>query len=340
MSEKFVKETKEEKREEKSSLNIRTIAFLGLGAISVGATSFRDEIDLLLREITGPLAMRNVEDRVAKLSLDERIQYEKKSNMLIKKVGPNYLGTIVNREASSLEPKEVEIVEPTISGFEQTNQVTNEDMRKATSTSFFPQGWMKQFASIAYVHKVVSLGENIFQRGQNTLKDKGDEIVLFDMVMDHEETDAERLRYMKLWILLNVLQHETCHSNDWWTRAPRTFTDRIELLSRVIERTESDDAYSEHVVSDAQGFGVPYHSLYKSDDIRLQKIVYAEYFADICREYLSDQEDFKKRYPKDWAIVDEWIKKYDPEFNKRALPPGPFSRTYGTVVNEWKNVFN
>ncbi len=331
--------SKEGGEAESRSVPVRRLVFAGLGAVTVATSAlYHDERgDTYIDKGFDQLAQMNVADRVAQLSLDERLKYDAVSNILVQKVGVTKIGSIVNSEEDGRRREGEIFQEPEIIDFEQTGVITNEDVRKATSSDFFPQGWIQQVGSIVYINssnEMLVTGMN--KKGPGSERDT---ITFFKFTMPHSE-DRESMRYRMIGLMLGTLRHEVCHSNDWGTKSNRSFVDRIELLSNIIAQVESKDAYDGHPVLSDNHTYVPYHLSYGYANRAERMTAYQEYFADICRAYLSHPELFKQEYPKDWGIVDTWIKKTDPNFDTRKISPGPISGSTGELNDEWKKLFN
>ena len=95
-----------------------------------------------------------------------------------------------------------------------------------------------------------------------------------------------------------------------------------------------------NAASDFKETNKPYHLLKGYDSKEQKYTAYKEYFAEICAGYFSDPESFEKKHPKDYLIVDGWIRKVEPDFKPREAVGTAFSATTGEISPIWKKTFN
>ncbi len=323
---------------------VRDFVIGGLGVALVATSAmYKDETgNTLLEKGFDEIASKNVDARVAELSPDDRVAYNALSNILYVKVGAAGVGRIVNREqlANTQEYIGLEHV-PTISGFELTGIISNEDVQKTIGENFFPIGWVtNRINSIVYKPQKVVREGAITTLGQNFRGPQMDDIVFLDLKLSGVPSqETERVKYRTINMLLRTLRHEVCHSNDWETTQQRTFAERTSLLGKIIERVESDDSYNEHLVTNEEGDTKKYHLSFGYESKNERNLAYREYFADICEGYLRNPAQFQEMYPKDYEIIYSWIQKTDPNFALRTMPVDPYSPMTGEVLPEWKNIF-
>ena len=116
------------------------------------------------------------------------------------------------------------------------------------------------------------------------------------------------------------LTHELGHANDWCSDNETSLKDRMELLLAITDRLNSPDRYESSYV---ENIGISEKSMLEKyvafshnekyspeQEQRYNKAT--EYWAEICSVYFSsptmlNYEDFK--------LVDDWVKKNDPNFN-------------------------
>lgn len=108
----------------------------------------------------------------------------------------------------------------------------------------------------------------------------------------------------KKWVLERALFHEIGHLNDWMTNKFLTLTERLTLCKTIIGRVESPQRFKFHRVEKI-----------KNDDKKYELATKAlEYYGDIVSQYFINPDDLPEE---DKIIVEEIIKKNDPEYNER-----------------------
>jgi hypothetical protein len=230
-------------------------------------------------------------------------------------------------------------IKPAISGFDSTGLITDADIAKATSTLFFPQGWVDgKISSISYAPKEVFANGDLPTMAENIPNDKKSSIVFYKISTAPAVSGDEYKRYASLSLALSTLRHEICHSNDWLSTSKYSVIDRAELLASIALRTESADAYAGHQV-ETKGKVMPYHASFGNSEIYQRHTSYREYFADVCSAYFLNPVHFKEAHPKDFELVDSWVKKTDPDFKGRRLSESPYSDITGKINLTWKNIF-
>lgn len=109
-----------------------------------------------------------------------------------------------------------------------------------------------------------------------------------------------------MYELLEVYSHEIAHPNDWERDSQLSIPERAALLSQVTKRFISgDNLYPSHYVE----------SINNEDPSSQLYTQVTEYWAEVCRAYFSNPNGLRADHPDDFALVDGWIKKQDPDFN-------------------------
>ncbi len=339
MFEKFSAPKSQNKEQNSEYSNIRRLIISGLGAVTISTTAlYRDSNgDGVLEKAEDYIYKSILEDKTATLSSEERAAYELVAPKLLESVGVVGLVDIIQSEERAHHWQNKEKVPPIVEGFEEMGAISNEDIVAMTSSPrIFPSGWISgKISSISYASpnsgKDGLLGQNLRQPGVF------DEITIFN-IEPSGDFSGERGKYAMHGLVLKVLRHEVCHSNDWGTTTPQTFTERIDLLSDIINRAESNDPYRGHLVSNKETELVPYHTTYGNETRKERITSYKEYFADVCEAYLSNADELKDTYPEDYKIIDTWIQTTDKNFRQRLIS-GPFSQETGEILPEWKGLF-
>jgi len=120
-------------------------------------------------------------------------------------------------------------------------------------------------------------------------------------------------------ILTKLFNHELAHANDWETDLSLSSSDRYKLfiscyeglmLDRVSKRYEYPQKYLDN------------NQLYTA---------VKEYWAEICEEYFSNPRSMLKENPRDFYLVDEYVKKNDPKFDIFDRDRGIFDPNTGEI---------
>ena len=61
-----------------------------------------------------------------------------------------------------------------------------------------------------------------------------------------------------------------------------------------------------------------------------------EYWAQICAEYFESPKMFLENHPKDFQLVDTYVKKKDPSFDVFSKNRGAFNQTTGELKDIYK----
>lgn len=322
----------EKKTEEREHAPLKKVVIAGLGIIAF--TSFlKQNLEDSSTDKKGSSdaeAEEFLEERLTYVSETDNQSFASFKNHLVQRVGLKPIADLFVYEEEAKRPHQEKPKEIVVSGFEQSGIVSNNDVVKMMDVSF-PTSWLHR-----------SVTSVLFQPAA-VLKEKGQQYAYYDgqsgiviQAMDTAPTftEKESQRYATIGMLRETLAHEICHANDWRTKNPRTFLERVTLLKEIVDRVESKDPYEERKVE-----GITHHLLDGYADAASKNKSYREYFADICSKYILDPSGLNQTNPQDYRIVDEWVKKDDASFGEK-LPPGPFSPTTGKILPEWKNIFN
>lgn len=104
-----------------------------------------------------------------------------------------------------------------------------------------------------------------------------------------------------------IYAHESGHVN-WTGDASVKYEERVELLYAVAKRfLTGRDCYPSAYVQEINN-----PDPQKADFLRIQ-----EYWAEVCEAYFTDPDDLR-RHPEDFALVDTWVKKQDPDYEPYA----------------------
>ncbi len=192
-----------------------------------------------------------------------------------------------------------------ITGFEGTS--FESEAIKKIFTETYPEHWIRgDIDSIIYradasaeersMAGQYNLGEGWVKAGQARGKDTGPTSI--DLYL-HEQIDE----------LLSTANHEFMHANDWLRDNQMTIPERAELLTMVTKRfLQGENRYiTEYVqaINDSDSSAQLYNQV-------------TEYWAEIGGAYLSNPSWFQSEYPEDFALVDNWVKRKDPNYDVGA----------------------
>lgn len=108
--------------------------------------------------------------------------------------------------------------------------------------------------------------------------------------------------------------HEIAHLNDWETDRDLSLRERGELLARVLERMQSEKPFVS-IMDQLPGAKPYYQSIDLKDDQSERYLQAKEYWAQLCENYFAVPEWVQERYPEDYALVHEYVKRSDPSFD-------------------------
>lgn len=111
----------------------------------------------------------------------------------------------------------------------------------------------------------------------------------------------------KMLLLMNdCFAHELAHYHDWINNPNLTARERLEFLYQVLSRYGQPDAPS-----------YSYESKIKNEEDKFleQQLKIEEWWAESCDNYLNLPYFFIRRYPKEAALIERWLKIDRQEFD-------------------------
>ncbi len=166
----------------------------------------------------------------------------------------------------------------------------------------FPKGWGRtEVPVISYKDRRKKIPE------QYAMQEQGDDVwAQYNTVEKTITFFKPAASYMLYDNINDCLAHELGHANDWAADNETSLTDKMELLLAVSDRIKAEDRfqswYVEHI---GKKEGVQ-----EDQEIRYAKV--SEYWAEICAAYFKDPATLNV---KDFELVDNWVKKSDPDFD-------------------------
>jgi len=171
----------------------------------------------------------------------------------------------------------------------------------------YPKGWIQNEADTV---QMVELGEiEKLRQGKDNLEYAG-------TAQENDQTSLGKIR-LSVPELENgkdllptvdwTFSHEITHLNGGFKKMNLPFNERADLLVNVMKRVRSGN--------DFKGIGWDYINRKKTNPEQLAFYQAEEYFAHIGEYYFSFPDILKEESPEDFALIDEYVKKQDPNFD-------------------------
>jgi hypothetical protein len=216
---------------------------------------------------------------------------------------------------------------PNISGFEDLGVNSGMVEQLLSEDFFFPQNWIQgEIKEITYVDEVKKKQGGI---GIGRYTNSDNAIVFF---RKKAGKIPDEVREALPWFYKHNFAHESAHANDWETDKDLNIIERAELLTSVINRLNSENSYK----SPNSYQKDEYYEIYLDGTKTGNRHAAQEYWAEICKTYFSRPEYLKQHHPEDFELVDEYVKKQDPDFDPFASGGPYFDGQTGEMLPKWK----
>lgn len=250
------------------------------------------------------------------LSQSQKERLEVLSKEVGNSVGKDYLEKIIaGDKAAFFERKNNKPEKPiTAEGFESLG-LDQSQISGILNGNLFPKNWIiGEIDEVKYVSGFWDkMGQEFGPKGvmANFHKSegaKGNTMVFFDKDFNESLSDLKGKKEDTLSYIKYLIGHESAHANDWETDRQSSILERLELISAVIHRMESRDAF--------RSVGSILHKEREYYDSKENIIGKAqEYWAEICKVYFEAPLFLKGVCPKDYKLVDDFVRKQDPLFD-------------------------
>lgn len=305
-------EKKDEKLEarEKLKKKLRTMVVWGIvTASSFGALKLLDkEYEKHQEGRYKPKALMTYIEKQKPLTEIEKIELTKKIDYLREQFSNRIIdllqkSTKINKEVN---PESIEV-----KGFEKAG-LSNEDLKKLWSEKYYPKGWLdEEVAEVEYIDKREKPGKHYGLDKESIAisahgnAEKGKSKLFFFKSYALPETNTEKEQFI---IALDWhFGHESSHANDWETEAELDFKTRVEFLYDVSQNCFKKDAFRD---------GFKYIEAVKNQNPNIERYYkVSEYWAVCCDHYFTVPETFEELYPREFEMVDKYVKKEDSTFN-------------------------
>ncbi len=219
---------------------------------------------------------------------------------------------------------------PELHGFDKEKEESFKKYVLTDNYLLWPKGWLDgEVGEVAYNPKEVS-GHTI----------KGQEAIVGGFFMKIEKSPTSSYPAIVLngeqGTDLQVITHELAHANDWENDMDLNILDRAKLLLAVKERIENQAKHAQGLDQDQRDYYQSYGDGTKNGEYRAAK----EYWASICEKFFNTPENFQKASPEDFALVQEYARKNQSDFNVLNENRGAFDPKTGEIKTVWQDLEN
>lgn len=249
------------------------------------------------------------------INQEEIIKSNELKTKLIKKIGEKEIVKIENGDKEAFLNHQEQRMPPKIENFEEIGLDSPVLEKIWNENGKYPQNWLNgEVKSINYSKR----GREMSDYGEKFKKqiEKGHWNPYSEqIILTINEKEQDYLSKRDLADSLDfTISHEFAHSNDWETDNDLTLGERMELLTKIIKRIESEKPFRSIV---AETFNEKsYHEKIEIRDKQKEKSIKAkEYWAEICQYYFNMPNWLQQEYPEDFSLVDKYVKKNDSNFD-------------------------
>jgi hypothetical protein len=301
-------EIKGETTKEKLEKKIRTMTAWGLISLSslgVGKFLFREERKPELKSKAQIIELEKKQD----LSLTEKMELQKKIDYLKNQFGKRI---VFQLEWGAENNKEVKPKTIKVKNFDKIG-LPNEKLKDLWSEKYYPKGWIDEEISEAkYSDKEHKMEKNYgidaeasARSGSSPLEDKS-KIIFQKMSTPGTKTPGTQDEWNVFIQNLDWhFSHEIGHANDWEHEGRTDFKHRVEFLYEVSNSCFTEGAYRDEYIDFIKNKDKNKENYYKT----------AEYWATICDHYFTVPGMFRALNPREFEMVDKYVKMEDPNYN-------------------------
>lgn len=300
-------ETKEEIKE-KLKKKIRAMTAWGIIALSsfgVLTLVTRKEDERKYK----PKAIITDIEKKQPLSESEKTELSKKLEYLKENFGEN----IFPHLKKSVEANKESVSKPIeVKGFKKTG-LSNEDLQNLWSEKYYPKGWIDDEISMVEYKGKALRGDQRPDYGQEdeetrrgaTAEEQKEGKSKIKFYFEDPKEYASKKDFIK--ILDWVFSHESSHANDWESESQMDFKNRVNFLYEV-----SQNCFKEDALRDVFGYidSIKNEAKNKENYFKVK-----EYWGSCCEYYFTFSEILKQDHPREFEMVDKYVKKEDPTFD-------------------------
>ncbi len=197
--------------------------------------------------------------------------------------------TVLNKEQKLEKSKDIKI-----NGFESVAGFSNEDVETYLKSKYSPQWFRGSTKEIVFVPEIRKIDERYEKAGETKSygisamieKDERAPLAVYEISQGHTRESV-----------LETIDHELAHNNDWQNSMILSNQERINLFYGVTQRYNEEDRFKSNYIESI-----------KIEDKSLERYVKTkEYWAKIVENYMTDKDKFEKSFPKDANLVKKWF---------------------------------
>ncbi len=182
----------------------------------------------------------------------------------------------------------------------------------------YPRGWIDENIDQIDIVDPSSIQSPVYgKEGQQYIGGANDKNIMTLGILDGL-SKKEQLAALD-W----VFAHESGHLNDWRNDHSAKYHERVDLLARTHQRMSAPDRFEE---IGGSGYG-DMETVQNREQHQFYLV--SEYWGTICEYYFTFPEILKEKSPNDFALVDAWVKRQDPEFD-----PFVAATNRNNIINE------
>lgn len=297
---KHVQETSSIKKLERIARNAVVWGMVSIAGI-MAARGFKEEFDY-----------KNYKESA---KIEDKTNYEETKKEIIKKIGEKGIRMIElgNKEAFFNRKEKAE--KPVIKNFEHIGLDSSVLEKIWKDGNTYPKRWIDgEVKSIEYCEKklyIENYGPEFEGKETHAVMGRYSEKILVNI-------NKEEMKHFEKRDLIDGLDfrvsHELGHSNDWKTDNELSLVERAQLLKEILSRMESKRPFKS-IMSEFIGEKSYHQKIQKANTEEENMLRAKEYWAEICEEYFNLPDRLQKEYSEDFAIVDKYVKKNDPNFD-------------------------
>lgn len=179
-----------------------------------------------------------------------------------------------------------------IEGFDSFPRMTNSELRRTLENDFshlHPRWLYKNVSTYRYID------EEVIVKGHGRIAGAAITKGLESTLYKSEEQEVQIFKGIGKEELPEILAHEIGHHNDWENTQRLPINERITFLEDVMYQ----------FFDSTRRYSTPYIESFVGEDSQTYRML-KEYWAEIAIEFSLRREQFKKDYPKDYALVKKW----------------------------------
>lgn len=237
------------------------------------------------------------------MSIEQIAKLQDQKEYIQREIGPHILSHLLS---SHLEERDREAKDLEINGSEKVGVEAATFRALWSEGDTYPRGWIDDdIDEVDIVDDDLLENKDVVYRKENQeLAGVADHLNRMQLVVIDVPDKKDKLETLD-W----TFSHESGHLNDWAKDRNAKLYERVDLLARVHQRMTAPDRFR-----DPLGDSYGDMKMIKNEEKR-QFCLTKEYWATLCEYYFTFPEILRNEAPADFDLVDEWVKREDPNFN-------------------------